>query len=179
MRTGGLAAQQPRRAIGAPHSLIGTLHSCPIKPQAGDRARQGLAPGQGGVTRWDQPCNTGRWPVRGRGRLGVGLATAPGHQTCCVTLGPPPTLSGPGFPLQVTAPLPWLPPGAPPPHSPDTSLVGKGLNSCSNVQRLSSKPPMHKEGDSKQPQWAFGDRCRHTVGPQEEFAQWARAGPWA
>lgn len=109
------AAAGPRRAAGAPHSLIGTLHSCPIKPQPGDRARQGLAPGRGGVTRWDQPCNTGRWPGRGWGRLGVGLAAAPGHQPCWATLGRPPALSGPGFPRQVTAPLPWLPPA---PHAP-------------------------------------------------------------
>lgn len=96
---GGLAvdSQQPPWTFGACSPAIETPNSCPIKPLARDRARQRLAPGQGGVTRQDQPCNTSRLPGRGRGRPGVGLAATPGHQTCCVTLDQPPTLSGPGF----------------------------------------------------------------------------------
>lgn len=136
-----------------------------------------MAPGQGGVTRQDQPCNTGCQAGRGWGRPGVGLAAAPGCQTCCVTLGQLPTLSGPVFfPLDDGSASSWGLPGTSSAHRRWRGRrIPSGIMFRSEVE---SPTPIHKRG-GEPPHQAFGDCHWHIVGPRPRLAEWTRVEPFA
>lgn len=136
-----------------------------------------MAPGQGGVTRQDQPCNTGCQAGRGWGRPGAGLAAAPGCQTCCVTLGQLPTLSGPVFfPLDDGSASSW---GLPRTSSAHRRWRGRRIPSGIMFRsEVESPTPIHKRG-GEPPHQAFGDCHWHIVGPRPRLAEWTRVEPFA